>query len=49
MAQLHSNLSDEINKDSITTMTHLCIFIQLILTQGFIASLLTIIWDHTDS
>ena len=48
MSQFNYNLSDESDQDYGTTVTHLFILLQLILTKGFISILLKTTWDQID-
>ena len=48
MAQFHSRLSDEVNQDASTTVTHVCIILQSILTKGLLAPFLTTVLNNTD-
>ena len=48
MVNFNSLLSDEIDQDASTTVTHLCIILQFLLTKEMIYPYLTTIWDHTN-
>ena len=48
MEKSQYHLSDERDQDDITTTTHICILLQLIISKGFIASFSTTMWYHTD-
>ena len=48
MVNFNSLLSDEIDQDASTTVTHLCIILQFLLTKEMIYPYLTTMWDHMD-
>ena len=49
MAEFNPRLSDEIDKDYITTATNLSIILNLILSKYLIDLFMTSMWDHTYS
>ena len=48
IAQFCYRLSYQSYQNASPTATHICIILQLLLTEAFIAPFMTTIWDHID-